>query len=709
MIMTSTNYTVGSGGNDNLGDNNAKKKNKNYLERLKVHYGHYLIAYKMGGRQWNNHIIANSAQLIQYSAGGYQQRAYAHVGNGDLNKAIADLDAAIKDLPDVANLYEDRGAVYGEKGDFDKSIADLDKALQIKSDLADSYYYRSLAYLGKGDFKRAFTDCDKALKLQYLSSFTHTQLDAYLIRGFLYGRDGDLDKAITDFEAALRIKVENVCEGTIEVESIFHNNARECLEHARKEKEALEKLRKAAEQGDADAQYKLGMLYFEGDGVPQDFDKAAEWCLKAAAQGNKKAKEFLAEVEAAGEKEKARVAREAAERKAREAKEAAERKAREEKEAAERLRIAEEKKAREEKEAAERLRKVAVEKIMRPFWRIGLVLQLGVTAAFFFLFFSGSLENISWTFLGKTPSLLWALKILALLGGVPAVVIGIIALLFRKGAGAGAAAWLIILIDIVLFISMTISSARGFFGFIGYLILYVIIFSISAIPGFLMAAAAIGTELTEEKARKTKKGRIINLIAFAGVTGVLLFVFLPKILNTGTPPEGTPQSETPVKLGKLLPVFLFNIDTSPDVTFDPDLAQQYSDAPVKLGTWKLSYRQGKSKTEGPADLIIQTCKNNVFTGYFNWYDEKENYMGREYFKGRYDEQKRQVLIKGTRLEQKNSLNLVRGKYRARVSRVSDDRIKLTDGTMSSIGIWGILEKILSMKDTWEAEWVKDEW
>jgi len=106
-------------------------------------------------------------------------------------------------------------------------------------------------------------------------------------------------------------------------------------------------------------------------------------------------------------------------------------------------------------------------------------------------------------------------------------------------------------------------------------------------------------------------------------------------------------------------------------------------------------------------LIIQTCQNNTFTGYFNWYEagKKETYLGREYFKGRYDEQKRQVLIKGTRLEQ-DSGDLVRGKYRAGVS---DDRITLTDGTMSSIGIWGVLEKILSIKGTWEAEWVKDEW
>ena len=42
---------------------------------------------------------------------------------------------------------------------------------------------------------------------------------------------------------------------------------------------------KAAEQGDAYAQYNLGVAYREGLGVKQDYDKAADWFIKAANQG----------------------------------------------------------------------------------------------------------------------------------------------------------------------------------------------------------------------------------------------------------------------------------------------------------------------------------------------------------------------------------------------------------------------------------------
>jgi hypothetical protein len=43
--------------------------------------------------------------------------------------------------------------------------------------------------------------------------------------------------------------------------------------------------RKAAEQGNADAQFNLGYLYDKGQGVPQDYAQAAAWYRKAAERG----------------------------------------------------------------------------------------------------------------------------------------------------------------------------------------------------------------------------------------------------------------------------------------------------------------------------------------------------------------------------------------------------------------------------------------
>ncbi|ACE06604.1 hypothetical protein Aasi_1290 [Candidatus Amoebophilus asiaticus 5a2] len=53
------------------------------------------------------------------------------------------------------------------------------------------------------------------------------------------------------------------------------------------EREAFEWLQKAAEQGNSDAQYRLGSIYYYGSiGLACDFRQACEWYTKAALQGN---------------------------------------------------------------------------------------------------------------------------------------------------------------------------------------------------------------------------------------------------------------------------------------------------------------------------------------------------------------------------------------------------------------------------------------
>ena len=57
---------------------------------------------------------------------------------------------------------------------------------------------------------------------------------------------------------------------------------------------AVEWYRKAAEQGDADAQYSLGLMYANGKGVAQDDVKAYTWLAVAAANGEAQAEVWLA-------------------------------------------------------------------------------------------------------------------------------------------------------------------------------------------------------------------------------------------------------------------------------------------------------------------------------------------------------------------------------------------------------------------------------
>ena len=58
--------------------------------------------------------------------------------------------------------------------------------------------------------------------------------------------------------------------------------------------------RKAAEQGQGEAQFSLGLRYLDGQAVPQDYKEAARWFRRAADQGVGMAASRLAELYAAG-------------------------------------------------------------------------------------------------------------------------------------------------------------------------------------------------------------------------------------------------------------------------------------------------------------------------------------------------------------------------------------------------------------------------
>lgn len=59
--------------------------------------------------------------------------------------------------------------------------------------------------------------------------------------------------------------------------------------------------RKAADQGHAVAQYNLGLMYAIGQGVPQDYKQAAAWYRKAADQGDAAAQSSLGDMYWGGE------------------------------------------------------------------------------------------------------------------------------------------------------------------------------------------------------------------------------------------------------------------------------------------------------------------------------------------------------------------------------------------------------------------------
>ena len=64
---------------------------------------------------------------------------------GELDRAIADYDAAVSINPLFAEALINRGVVWARKGDLDRAIADYDAALRISPRDAKAIRNRSLA------------------------------------------------------------------------------------------------------------------------------------------------------------------------------------------------------------------------------------------------------------------------------------------------------------------------------------------------------------------------------------------------------------------------------------------------------------------------------------------------------------------------------------------------------------------------------------
>jgi tetratricopeptide (TPR) repeat protein len=73
--------------------------------------------------------------------------------------------------PKSAHAFRNRGVVYAFKGDNEKAIADLDEAIRLDPKSALTYRNRGDAYLNKGEYERAIADYSEAIRLDPGNAF----------------------------------------------------------------------------------------------------------------------------------------------------------------------------------------------------------------------------------------------------------------------------------------------------------------------------------------------------------------------------------------------------------------------------------------------------------------------------------------------------------------------------------------------------------
>jgi len=132
-------------------------------------------------------------------AAAYCNRGYGLTEKRDLDRALADLDEAIRIDPAYACAYTNRGRVYAFKKDLDRAIKDYDEAIRIDPGFALAYNNRGDAWSNKGDARRALADFDAAIKADPDLAI------AFGNRGFLYYRMHDFAHAIQDYTHEIKL------------------------------------------------------------------------------------------------------------------------------------------------------------------------------------------------------------------------------------------------------------------------------------------------------------------------------------------------------------------------------------------------------------------------------------------------------------------------------------------------------------------------
>ena len=129
----------------------------------------------------------------------FNNRGNAYYTKGDLDRAIADYNEAIRLDPKDDNAFYDRGTVYNSKGNYDHAVADLNEALRLNPKNALAFNNRGSVYYREADYDRAIADYSEAIRLNPNDAV------AFNNRGLAYGWKGDDEQAIADYSEAIRL------------------------------------------------------------------------------------------------------------------------------------------------------------------------------------------------------------------------------------------------------------------------------------------------------------------------------------------------------------------------------------------------------------------------------------------------------------------------------------------------------------------------
>jgi tetratricopeptide (TPR) repeat protein len=158
--------------------------------------------------------LALTSNMFAQTADEYYKKGLVEYEAGEISRALADYEQAIKLDPNFAEAYFQRGNARLVKEDYEGAIADYEQAIKLNPELAEpvvsedikinqgsmQFYNQALAKKTSGLFDEALVLCARAIDKDPRNFW------AYNVRGDIYKEQLQYEKAVADYGKAYQIK-----------------------------------------------------------------------------------------------------------------------------------------------------------------------------------------------------------------------------------------------------------------------------------------------------------------------------------------------------------------------------------------------------------------------------------------------------------------------------------------------------------------------
>ena len=127
-------------------------------------------------------------------------RGVAYRTVGDYDRALADIETALRMRPHLAGLYSERGMIFARTGQNTAALRDFDEALRRNATLIQAYFERAMVYEDTGQLDRARADIERALDRD-----VKLVAGLYADLGQRLAKAGNYNKAIIAFDKSIEI------------------------------------------------------------------------------------------------------------------------------------------------------------------------------------------------------------------------------------------------------------------------------------------------------------------------------------------------------------------------------------------------------------------------------------------------------------------------------------------------------------------------